>query len=900
MKIIKPMTLALLHKPYRQFGENRLVVATLGFFRLGGDGNERRLLTENLQWPELLKALPEGFPLDEVMPKAQPEVLAATTAYAPGGEAVESMECTIAVGDATNGVAKRLRVSGEREWLYGLVPLYQVTRPVPFKAMPMDWRRAYGGEGHPANPEGRGYVGHRFSAFVGQNQGVMPNVEYPHAPTRGHAKASAPAGFGPIDPRCQPRAGKLGTYDKQWLENDHPGLPRDLRWEAFNRAPEDQWLGAPLTGGEPYRIEGLHPTLAVIEGEIPRLRHRAFIRFEGEASDQCREIPLAMDTLWLFPDRRLGVVVQRGQIVVEDSDALDVASLMAAYEHTDDTPRGLDHYQRVQALRLDPETAAAHALNEAQLAPELDAAEAARRAAEQQAAEEAFLADNQALLDELEADFWAEAPADAELIKPADYTPPKAELPPMGLIPQAAIERGELDLSAYLANAEALAEAAAEQADAEMKAAEARLAKELPEVPADEKEAADRLAEAKAAAEKRATTLNAEAAQLQEVLALAEQSGQPVDPEQRAQAEQGVAEALAQQRKGRRTAPNLTVELPAEEHAAAVGAHLGRWVAARIAAGEPLSGRELIGADLRGLDLSGLDLSGILLEGAELSRVSFSGANLSGAVLTAARIEGADFSGADLSEANLSLCAAAGARFTGARLDHGLAAETDLSGADLSHASLSHWSTQRATLDDASLDGAELSHATLLQVSAKRSRWHDAHGFMATLMECDLSEAELSGVRLERCALPALKGERSGWQGAVLERCFFGPGCRLTGARFSATRATLCNWRDADLSGADLTGGTFAQCDFGLADLTNARLRDALLYRAMLMQSTLDGCDAEGVDLFHALARKASFRDARLDRANLVRAEVSEARFDGASLRDIQPKALRKTIGRAA
>ena len=858
MKIIKPMTLGLLHKPHRHNGEERLVVATLGFFRLG-EPCTRRYLTENLQWPEALKALPEALPLDEVMPKGEPEWLAAATAYAPGGEPVSEMEAAVRVA----GVEKRLRVIGERQWLYGTVPLYRVTPPLAFTKMPLEWSRAYGGERHPRNPEGRAHVGHRFSALVGENHGEMPNIEYPGEPVHSHAKAYTPAGFAPIDPRWQPRGALLGTFDRHWVKELYPALPDDIDWRAYNRSPEDQRFAAPLTGGEPYRIEGLHPEQPVIEGALPRLRPRAFIRFEGEAIDRCREVPLAMDTLWFFPDRELGLVVHRGVVPIADSDALDVAGLMVAYEHLDDTPRPLEYYRRVQAQRSHPESAPAHAINDAPLLPEPDAAQRAQRAAEQRAANEAELARQQANIDLREEEFWA----DGRLEKPADYTPPKAELPPLGVIPKEAIARGEVDLSSRLAKADELAKAAAEAGRAALKRAQTRVV-ETPPPPVDP----ERLANALAAAEARAAHAPLDLLRATASEPTAKQA-EPSDP----------LPALA--RRGRRAALEVSVDLPAPELADPVGRHLGHCVRRWLAAGAPLAGRDLAGARLDGIDLSGADLREVQLEGADLSGADLRGADLRGAVLTGTRLVATDFEGADLREANLSRCDGERARFVATRLDQSTAVGARLIDADFSDASLEQWSARDTDLSGARFERALLTQATLVKVSAAESSWRDARALMATFMQTLLEGADLSGITLERCAFPELRADFSRWSGARLERCFFGPKSELRGCDLSAVHATICNWRSAHMAGADLSDGAFTKCDFGLADLSGARLRDTLIHRSILMQSRLDACDAEQLDLFHSVVRKASLRGACLDRANLIRADLSGADFEGASLR---------------
>jgi hypothetical protein len=68
MKIIKPMTLGLMHRPYRWQGRNRLLVITVAFFQLGG--RAEALLRDNLQWRKVMAALPQGRALDELpMPR---------------------------------------------------------------------------------------------------------------------------------------------------------------------------------------------------------------------------------------------------------------------------------------------------------------------------------------------------------------------------------------------------------------------------------------------------------------------------------------------------------------------------------------------------------------------------------------------------------------------------------------------------------------------------------------------------------------------------------------------------------------------------------------------------------------------------------------------------------------
>ena len=167
MKIVKPMTLGLMHRPYRWQGRDRLLVATLSFFALGGRPDS--LLRDNLQWRKVMAALPAGRPLDELMPKARGEVLLAGSAYAAHGLATTEMAVRLQVG----AVDKRLRVLGDRQWMYGMLPWLRITEPSPFTRMPLTWARAYGGAGHPADA-GPHEAGHRSTGS--QHHPLVPEL----------------------------------------------------------------------------------------------------------------------------------------------------------------------------------------------------------------------------------------------------------------------------------------------------------------------------------------------------------------------------------------------------------------------------------------------------------------------------------------------------------------------------------------------------------------------------------------------------------------------------------------------------------------------------------------------------------------------------------------------------
>lgn len=850
MKIAKPLTLGVLHKPFRHQGRNRFSVAALGFFRLGAD-NER-FLPESLQWPLFAAALPPDQALDEVMPKAHGEALLLGSAHAPGGTPVTDMCVRMCIG----AIDKRLRIVGERAWGCDAAP-------APFATMPITYARAYGGPGFAANPAGRGYRG-RWR----RNAGAMPNIEQPCAPPGSRWRPAAPAGFGPLGVGWLPRKDKFGTYGRRWARSDAPGFAADIDWTVFNLAPPDQWLAGHFEGGECYRLEGLHPSLPAIEGRVPALRARGFILRRGLAHDAAEEVPLRLDTVWFLPEHEIGLAVYHGQADIEDSDALDVAAVMVGYERAGQS-KTLDHYRRVMALRLDPVQASRHAFDEAQLAPAWSDATAARRKAERSRAEAAALAQQQQVLDEIDAEFWQQT----GMTPPAGHQPARAEPPPFGFVDAQAVMEGDFDLNRTIAAAQALAQSAQQQAAANVA--------ELSEIvaPPPDTQAALRAALERAAVPAYDLLPPQETGQDPQVSAAlaaleqAWQSGQFADADGYAQARQSVLQGPALRRKARRAAPAPTPALPLAPEAAR---ELGRQALEWQRAGIPLAGRDLAGADLRGADFSGADLREVLLEGADLAYCRFAGADLRGAALTGARLDGADFSDALLADANLSGSSGTGACFARADMRQAQALGAAWEGAQLDGARLDGMLAVKIDLRRASLRATQARRTVLLQAQADASMWQEALLEQTVALQARLHGADFSGATLAKTVLieAAMRDSiwtRSSWSGvqAASERTDW------SGASFAGVKASGCGLHGAVLAGADFSGSLFARCDFGNADLRAARLDNALFPYSQFLQANLRGVHGRGASFFQAVCRKADLRGAMLDAPVFVQAEMS-------------------------
>lgn len=844
MKIVKPMTLGLMHRPYLWRGQHRLLVATLGFFALGGRADS--LLRDNLQWRKVAAALPPGRPLDELMPKARGEVLLAGSAYPAQGLAATGQTVRLRLGS----IDKRIRVLGDREWMYGLLPLFQVTPPAPYTRMPLGWDRAFGGAGHPANPDGRGYLRNPFAALIGRNRGVMPNLEALNEPVRGHRRRYAPAGFSPLDVGWQPRRRWIGTYGKQWQAQAYPGLADDTDPEFFNAAPLDQRIAGHFQGGESYRLEGMHPERPVIEGQLPDLRPRAFVQRKGAPSHTAEEVPLAFDTVWFFPDLELGVAIQRGELPIEDSMALDVEALLVAYEHAAEAPRPLSHYGEVLALRLNRDTAARHVFNESQLTPAPDAATRAARVLEEQAElaqREARRSERAATLDE---EFRAAGGVPVAM--------QASDAPNLPTIPEAALRRGDFDLGPLLDAAERAAAEASARATAHRDEAAGQLA-ELPAAPLPDPAEAVQQALARASGRASVLTELAEAAALSPVT---------------------VAQLADLQRRARLAAPAPTAPVvPLSPDAAAA---IGRWALERVRDGLPLHGCDLAGADLRGAMLAGADLRGVLLESCDLSGARLDGADLREAALTGATLDDAHCAEANFDGANLAHSRARRAVFRGARFGGVQATRADWSDADFGGATFEQCVAPNIVLAGANLEHTRLDDCVLLHAQARASRWSRSAWRRSVALGSDLAASDWTEAALSRSVLMECRLVDSRWTSAGLTRVQAGGGADWSRADLRRVNADHASWRDANMAQADLADGAFRACDFSGTRLIEATLERGVFYRSLFMGAVLTGCRAGSADFYQATCRRSDFREADLYGASFVQADVSEARFEHA------------------
>jgi hypothetical protein len=423
----------------------------------------------------------------------------------------------------------------------------------------------------------------------------------------------------------------MGRVDRQWLLEGWPHLPRDTQGEWFNTAPEDQRLPAFFRGDETVEIRNMHPEKPLLKSVLPGLRARLFVqRLEGDSS-LFREIPCRAETLWLFPDREVGILLYRGSVPVADDEYVEILNLYGQWESLADPPEPVDFYNRRfrQEISPEPPPVAAPAPPPEPTPPQAPPAPA----------ETPLHPELKALLQEVEA---LEART-MDMLK-------KAGLDPALVMAQAAA------LAAPEAAAGAGSLAELEQAIAEMDRQTASFLKPFGISPADMEKIL-------------AANPEAPLKPMDDIIADLRKAGfhKPEIEAQLKEADRLMKEATAslenlEQAAGKAGAEAANVP-PQEPPPAAETPLTAEELLARHRRGESLGGLDLTGLDLSGLDFSGADFSGSVLEKVLFKKARLCRARFDGSIL----MDG-DFTEADLTGASLLGARAGNAGFTGASL----------------------------------------------------------------------------------------------------------------------------------------------------------------------------------------------------------------------------------------
>lgn len=734
---------------------------------------------------------------------------------------------------------------------------------------------------------------------------------------RGAAAAAPLQELLPLDVMDRQRQRYNGTYDRQWLQQVHPGLPADTDARFFQSAPGDQQLAHGFfQPGTAYCLKHLHPQLAQIDGCVPALRMRAFVeqQVNKDSAASVHELAMQLETLWFFPEVLLGVALYRGQFACSDSDALDVKRLLLALEHAADAPRPAASYEEQLQLRSDPQRALPLLFNEAPLLPQRSEAELAARQALITAAEAAQAAAVAERRDSITAQLQQDLarklppsfPGQQQLQQglaaaQQDPAPSAADLAAaLPVVPAQLLQDWDFDLGPLLEATTRIEQQLQQQTDQRQQELQA-LAASWQQRYAGQAAAA---LESDEAVMQRCNTqvfvvaqdLVAPAQVQPAVLQMLADLPLPQLQELQQQGHMNGAalqEALALKaragRQGRQSAPEplLQVALSAAQHGM-----VRELVQQCLTSGGQLAGRDLAGADLSGMDFSGCDLRDVMFECANLNGCRFTGARLDGAVFTAAQLDGADFTAASLQQANFSKATGTAVCFRDAQLSSALLPGAVLPNCDFSGVQATRLLAQGADLRGSRFVGATVQDALLGDTDLSDSCWDEASLQASVLMNATLDGSRWQRATLTRCIAVGVQGAQADFAQAKLDSVQFSNTGSLQGASFDGAYCRNVGFRGLDLVGLRAGAAVFKDCDFCDTQLQGADFSRSLLSGCLLMQLAAPEAVCEETLFSTSILRKADFSRSNFDRAEFNQCTLAELNFDKSSQRRLRRRPL--------
>ncbi|ELY5816240.1 DUF2169 domain-containing protein [Cronobacter turicensis] len=814
MKIVKPLRLSVLNRPFRWEGKNYLGVSVIA---LADMGPSPKLRPEVELWQLAASELQtSGGVIDMAIPKVRAEFLATGHAYTHHQQ--EKTACAVRI-DVEN-LSKSLAVFGDRYWAGS-----KMTLPRPFDEMRLDWSRAYGGEGYEENPHG---VGFRPEIHQGHEFRRLPNIEPFEGRMISPKQKPEPASFGPLDilwPRRFSRMGK--KYDASWLQNDFPGFAKDIDWKVFNAASPDQWWQDrdSLPPQAKWRIWNMHPEKPLQEGTLPPWQARCFINRQRGDDTLFEEVALRATTVWFFPHLEQMMLIWQGHIRINEDDAADVLQLLPAMEKVG-APRSVNHYRKVLAQRMDKEKGALFAFREKDLVPEDAIGPWIDSEVEESASPMRDNMNNRA--NQLREQHRARIEASGGDVNDLLGDIEEPEMPKLDELPEF-IEKMEKQAAEMQAKAEA------RKREMEARFPQGNNEDNQPRGP----EAMHRM---------------------QEMLYRNRDSlGEKKLAQSRDALHQMYLMSVQHQPPARRLKGDL--------------AQIIRQRAERtLAQGGDFSGIDLTGVDFSGMDLRGADFSKALLECADLSHCQLDGVNFRGAMLARAELHHTSLRDCNFEGASLSLAQCCHSDFSGARFKDTQLQETLLDDCTFDDATLegllfretwfTHCRFHRATLDgcvflELTLPGLDFRHAQLNKTTFVKSTLEAADFSDATLDSCSFVETHADEARFINatwitCAAASESTlNRADFTHATLRQSNLRQ-TALCGARFELAKLENTDLSEADCRGASfqracLVGSLFIRTDFREVNFTDANLMGALLQK-----SQLGGADFNGANLFRA------------------------------------------------
>jgi uncharacterized protein YjbI with pentapeptide repeats len=893
MNIVKNMHCSMLHR-YFSFQEKHYFTASVlwGFNLQTGEP----VLEQDL-WLTIGDMLDKNELFDAGMPKPNAELLVQGSCFAPEGSEVNASRVTVSLG----AISKELYVFGERHWIGGGMG---VSEPVPFTEMPVSYANAFGCKDHAPNPAGKG-----VDEVEGGTGPIipLPNIEYADQLIGSPNDKPRPASLNRIDMMCEQRMLNAGTYDQKYIETRMPGFPDDFNYNYFNDAAKDQQTEGFFKGDEQYEIRNMHPQYAVIKGQIPGIYGRAFVNHQVNGELVFKEIPTQLDTVWLFPDAELGVMIHRGALEVKEDDAADIKQILVANEYTSDTPRSLEHYKNELRLRSDPAESYKYIMYSAPLIPEgmtcgfkvmqekanfplellaksnaENFTEAKKLEADelvQQQLEKMKETTSEGSPDRQKLDEIIKQLADAKANSP-ELTPEMQKIKeltdkicPMMKDDSKTPDLAKLNLKAmdelkdYMEKVKADRQAEAEnilleqieklkklqpegESSPQVKQLEAVLvARELPPIlPRIDVEAI-------------LQQLKEQNDAMQKELLVMQSMGMPEEQLEKIKQVVNTEETEKRTREGLDKA-NDAYRMGAHYIEEARSPHEGKEadIKAALLSAFKTGGKTARGdyafVDLSDQDLTGIDLSGAYLEYANLTNTNLSNANLSKATLTHAIFNGTNVTNANLSDANLGAINFEGAVFR----------DTDLTGATLGKSYIANTQFERCKMAG-KMD-------TFLETTFKNASFIESDLRKTVFIDADISGSDFSGSNLTE----------SNFVNPIMKSVNFS-GANLSGANFVKAQAASSIFEKATMKNVRFVAeSSLANTSFQCAEVNEANLRDCDLEEANFTEAYLHKSDFSGANLKKACFEKARAIEAQFSKADLTQANMQRMNMMEGSL----------------
>ena len=358
MRILKPIRLSCIHRPYRYLNKDYLGVSAFVLVDFSA-GDQFRLRTEQELWQLFERVAVKDFGaelIDMGIPKKQPEVV--VSGYGYGKYAIDGRT---AVQLKVANVKKELWITGDRRWEGG-----RFSKAEDFEQIPISWANAFGGAADTKNPIGKGLD---YSEKKGINAIWLPNIESPNNPVTQKNKSYLPQSFSMLPIEYEGRNLLLGTYDEKWRREEFPGFASDIDWSYFNSAPVDQRLSH-LNIADKLSFLNLHPEKQELITSIPPLKIRFFYKYQQGSQfykdESLSEDELKLMTYWAFPSEEMAILSYQGNIPISEDDAQDISHLFFAIEHVE-RPKTTDYYKGIYKLRTEPQVGGLYSLLDSQV-----------------------------------------------------------------------------------------------------------------------------------------------------------------------------------------------------------------------------------------------------------------------------------------------------------------------------------------------------------------------------------------------------------------------------------------------------------------------------------------------------------------------------------------------------